>query len=165
MRSSDASGPADLASEIRNRIKGSVAVVGIGNIIRGDDGLGPKLIELLKAREVNARLFDCGTAPENYIFPILSSACDTIIFVDAADIGLQPGEAKVLDLDHIANVGFSTHNPSPRLFIDLLKTGKEDLTIFIVSVQAKTTTLGSPLSDEVAKGLEALADSFSKALA
>jgi len=165
LKSSDASSPSGLASEIKSRIRGKVAIIAVGNIMRGDDGLGPKLIELLKEKGTRARLFDCGTAPENYIFPILSAACDTIIFVDAADLALAPGEARVFDVEKIANVGFSTHNPSPRLFIDLLKTGKEDLNIFVVSVQAKTTTLGAPLSDEVLRGLKALAETFIEALA
>ncbi|MCM8761211.1 MAG: hydrogenase maturation protease [Candidatus Omnitrophica bacterium] len=133
--------------------------------MRGDDGLGPRLIELLKARSTKASLFDCGTAPENYLFPILTSACSTVIIIDAADIGLPAGQAKVLDVECIANVGFSTHNPSPRLFIDLLKTGKEDLNIFVISVQAKTTALGAPISSEVSGGLEALADILTEALA
>ena len=156
---------ADIKTEIKSRIKGKVAIVAVGNIMRSDDGLGSKFIELLKVRAVNARLFDCGTAPENYIFPILSAACDTIVLVDAADLGMAPGESKVLDLDQITNVSFSTHAPSPRLFTDLLKTGKEDLNIFVVSVQPKSTALGGPLSPEVLKALDILTDVFAEVLA
>lgn len=163
MKNSEGPG-GDLAGVIRDRIRGAVAVVGLGNIIRGDDGLGPKLIELLKARKVNAALFDCGTVPENYIFPILSTSCETVILVDAADLGIPPGEARVFGLDEIANVSFSTHNPSPRLFTDLLRTGKENMNIFIVSVQPKSMALGEGLSGEVLEGLAALAEAFAGAL-
>ena len=159
------SGLHDLKSEINNRIKGKVSIAGIGNIMRGDDGLGPKLIELLKARNVNAGLFDCGTAPENYIFPMLKSLCDTLILVDAANMALEPGMARVLDVDNIMNISFSTHSPSPRLFIDLLKMGREDLNIFIISVQPKSTSLGVPLSEEVLKALETLTGVISETLA
>ena len=98
-----------LKTSLENRIIGRVAVAGIGNIMRGDDGLGPKLIELLRARKVNVPLFDCGTAPENYIFPMLKTECDTLVLVDAANIGLAAGEAKIIGVDDIANVSFSTH--------------------------------------------------------
>jgi len=155
----------DLRQDIKSRIKGKVTIAGIGNIIRGDDGLGPKLIELLRGRKINASLFDCGTAPENYIFPMLTTSCDTLILIDAADLALAPGQARVLDLENIANISFSTHNPSPRLFIDLLKMGKEDLNIFIISVQPKNTSLGVPLSEEVLAGLEVLTNAISEALA
>lgn len=153
-----------MAAAIKARIKGKVSIVGIGNIIRGDDGLGPKLIELLKAKAVSATLFDCGTAPENYIFPILATSCDTVVLIDAADMAIAPGGAKIFALEEISNVSFSTHNPSPRLFTDLLKTGKDGLNIFVLSVQPKTTALGAPLSDEVLASLGALADAFAEAL-
>jgi hydrogenase 3 maturation protease len=153
-----------MVSNIKKRLRGNAAIVGMGNIMRGDDGLGPKSIELLKRRKVNASLFDCGTAPENYIFPILSSACDTVIFIDAADFHSPAGSIKIFDICDISDISFSTHTPSPRLFTDLLKTGKEDLNMFIISVQPKTTALGVPLSREVERALERLADMLAKAL-
>ena len=154
----------DIKSAIKERLKGKVTIVGIGNIIRGDDGLGPKFIEAMKARSPAASLFDCGTAPENYIFPILATSCDTVVLVDAADMGTAPGGIKIFGLDEIANVSFSTHNPSPRLFTDLLMTGKDNLNIFVISIQPKTTALGSLVSEEVIKGIGILADAFSEAL-
>jgi len=155
----------DLAAEIKDRIKGKITVIGIGNIIKGDDGLGPRLIAMLKDRGVKAPLFDCGTAPENYIFPVLTTSCDTVIMVDAADLGKAPGESSVIGIDQISKVSFSTHNPSPRLFTDLLSTGKEDLNIFFVVVQPKSMILGDALSDEVLTGLEILAEAMCEALA
>ena len=165
MRDSKALGSLDLSSNIQNRLKGRAAIVGIGNPLKGDDAFGPRLIEALKKSRVNVSLFDCGTAPENYIFPILSSSCDTVILVDSGDIGLKPGEMKVLDLSEVSRTSFSTHNPSPRLFTDLLKTGKEDLNIFVVSIQPKTTKLGASLSEEVHAGLDKLAEIFAKTFA
>lgn len=164
MKNSETPSTADLKSIIAKRVKGKTAVVGIGNILRGDDGLGPKLIEMLKTKPTKAALFDCGTAPENYIFPILAASCDTIILVDAADLGLPAGAIKVFDLDEISGVSFSTHNPSPRLFTDLLQTGKGDLNIFVISVQPKTTELGKGLSREILDGLEVLAGAFLETL-
>ena len=162
MKSFNSSEAPDLKSDIKNRTKGRVAIVAIGNILRGDDGLGPKFIELLKPKALDAALFDCGTAPENYIFPILSASPDTVILVDAADVGEAPGSAKVFGLDEISNVSFSTHNPSPRLFTDLLITGKEDLNIFVISVQPKTTALGASLTKEVLEGLDSLTGIFTE---
>ena len=164
LNSSKALSVREIGTGIKARIRGKVSIVGIGNIIRGDDGLGPKFIELMKARLVVAHLFDCGTAPENYIFPILSTLCDTVVLIDAADMSIAPGGVKIFSLDEISTVSFSTHNPSPRLFTDLLKTGKDDMNIFVISIQPKTTTLGAPLSKEVLQGLETLADAFSEAL-
>lgn len=164
MKSSSATPARTLISDIKNKIKGNTAIVGIGNPLRGDDGFGPKVIEALKKKNVKADLFDCGTAPENYIFPILAASCDTIILVDTANFDALPGEIRILDTDKISNTSFSTHNPSPILFIDLLKTGRENLNIFVISIQPKSTVLGESISEEVKKGLDVLVNTFSKIL-
>lgn len=159
MKNTDPLPAAGIAGDIISRLKGKLAIVGIGNIIRGDDGLGPKLIGILKSRDLpGVTLFDCGTAPENYIFPILATSCDTVVLVDAADIGKDPGCIEVFGLDRISRVSFSTHNPSPRLFTDLLKTGREDMNIFVISVQPKSTGIGAPMSREVLEALDSIAD-------
>lgn len=152
-------------SDIKSRVRGIVAIIGIGNIMRGDDGCGPKVIENLKKKNIKAHLFDCGTVPENYIFPILSTSCDTIILIDAADFGAMPGSIKALSLNEISGTGLSTHNSSIRLFTDLLMTGKDNLNIFAVSMQPKKIAFGEALSDEVKSGIDTLTDIFTEALA
>ena len=152
-------------SDIKNRLKGAVTIIGVGNIMRGDGGCGPKFIESLKKRNTKANLFDCGTVPENYIFPILTTSCDTVILVDAADFGQKAGSIKVFSLNEISGAGLSTHNFSLRLVTDLLMTGKENLNIFVVSIQPKTIALGESLSEEVKAGIDTLTDCFVEALA
>ncbi len=153
------------SSDIKERLKGIVTIIGIGNIMRGDDGFGPKVIESLKKKTTKASLFDCGTVPENYIFPILTTSCDTIILVDAADLKTEPGSLKVLSLGELSGAGLSTHNSSIRLFTDLLMTGKENLNIFAVTVQPKTIAFGESLSAEVVESVEKVTDIFVEALA
>ena len=153
------------SSDIKDRLKGIVTVIGIGNIMRGDDGFGPKLIESLKKKNTKAHLFDCGTVPENYIFPILTTSCDTVIIVDAADLKTEPGNMKVLSLSELSGAGLSTHNSSIRLFTDLLMTGKEDLNIFAVTVQPKSIGFGESLSPAVSESIDKLTDIFVDALA
>ena len=153
------------SSDIKDKLKGIVTIIGIGNIMRGDDGFGPKLIESLKKKNTRANLFDCGTVPENYIFPILNSSCDTVILADAADFKMAPGSAKVLTLSELSGAGLSTHNSSIRLFTDLLMTGKDGLNIFAVSMQPKSIAFGSVLSEEMREGIDKLTDIFTEALA
>ena len=165
MKNSDLSAAGDIKAGISSRLRGVVAIIGIGNIMRGDDGCGPKLIENLKNRNIKASLFDCGTVPENYIFPILSTSCDTIILVDAADFRAKAGSIKVLALNEISGSGISTHDSSIRLFTDLLATGRDNLNIFAVSIQPKKIAFGEPLSDEVKSGIDVLTGIFAEALA
>lgn len=165
MRDSSAVANENLKTEIKNRIRGVIAVIGIGNIMRGDDGCGPKLIENLKNRQMKAHLFDCGTVPENYIFPILSTSCDTVILVDAAALSEAAGSIKVLSLNNLSGSGLSTHNSSIRLFTDLLMTGRDNLNIFAVSIQPKAIAFGDSLSEEVKTAISVLTDIFTEVLA
>lgn len=164
MKNSDYALDENIKADIKNRLKGIVTIIGVGNIMRGDDGCGPKLIENLKKKNPKANLFDCGTVPENYIFPILTTSCDTVILVDAADFGMKAGSIKVFSLDEVSGSGLSTHNFSLRLFTDLLMTGKDNLNIFVVSIQPKTIGLGESLSEEVKSGIDTLADIFAETL-
>jgi hydrogenase 3 maturation protease len=153
------------SSDIKERLNGIVTIIGIGNIMRGDDGFGPKLIESLKKKNTKANLFDCGTVPENYIFPILTTSCDTVILVDAADLRTEPGSLKILSLSELSGAGLSTHNSSIRLFTDLLMTGRDGLNIFAVTVQPKSIAFGESLSPEVLDSVDKLTDIFVDALA
>ena len=60
--------------EFHDRLKrlliGKVVIVGIGNSLRGDDALGPLLVERLKER-VKVPCIDAGRSLENYIGKIL----------------------------------------------------------------------------------------------
>lgn len=153
------------SSDIKERLKGIVTIIGIGNIMRGDDGFGPRLIENLKKKNIKANLFDCGTVPENYIFPILTTSCDTVILVDAADLKTEPGSMKILSLSELSGAGLSTHNSSIRLFTDLLMTGKDGLNIFAVTVQPQSIAFGENLSPAVFDSVDKLSDIFAEALA
>lgn len=133
--------------------------------MRGDDGFGPKLIESLKKKKTRANLFDCGTVPENYIFPILTTSCDTVIIIDAADLKADPGSMKALTLGELSGAGLSTHNSSIRLFTDLLMTGKDDLNIFAITVQPRSIAFGESMSPAVSEGVDRLTDILVEALA
>jgi hydrogenase 3 maturation protease len=150
----------ETALQIKNRIDGKVALVGIGNPLRGDDGFGPKLIEALKGGGLKASLFDCGTAPENYIIPILDSSPSTVILLDAADFGSLPGVVGVFDMREVERISFSTHNTSPRLLADLFRTGNSALNIFMVVAQPRNIAFGENLSDEMKKAIETLSGIF-----
>jgi hydrogenase maturation protease len=69
-----------------------IAVVGCGNPNRRDDGAGPELIRLLKARiraGAEPRLIDAGTDGMAAMFS--ARGCDTLIIVDACRSGSPPG--------------------------------------------------------------------------
>jgi len=151
----------NLLENIKKYLKVKTAVVGIGNTFKGDDGVGPLLISRLKGK-TEFFLFDCGEVPENYVQPIIESAPETVIIVDASDWGGRPGEIRLIEKDEIKNFGFSTHNASLRLFFEYLQKQLPSVNIFIIGVQTGIRQLMQPLSPEVDIALNNLVGFFTE---
>jgi len=144
-------------------LRGRVTIVGVGNVMRGDDGFAAALCERIRGK-VAAAVIDAGTAPENHIKEIRDSRPDTVLIVDAADFGGRPGDIRLLQRDDIPVYGISTHNLSPALFIDfLLSETKADL--YMLAVQPAKSGTDSHLSIELEKTCESLAGFLGTALA
>jgi hydrogenase 3 maturation protease len=143
-------------------LKGKVVVVGIGNILRGDDGLGPVLVERLKAK-VGVTCINAGNALENHLGLIIKEQPDTVLLVDAVHLNLDPGEARIVDPSRIEHAGLSTHDVSPGMFLDfLVEESKCD--IFLLGIQPEQLELGSEISETVQETLRILEEELIVAL-
>lgn len=138
--------------ELENALRGKVTIVGVGNIMRGDDGFGPILAECLKGR-VSADVINAGSAPENHVKAIRDSKPDTILVVDTADFGGAAGKIKLLQKSDIPLYGFSTHNASLALFFDFLESETKGK-VYMLAVQPKTNNMNASLSDILKKSCE-----------
>ena len=130
-------------SDIKEKSKNETAILGVGNILKGDDRFGPMLIARLKGK-TRAALFDCGPVPENFIQPVIKACPQTIVIVDASDWGGAAGELRLLKREQIRQSGFSTHNSSIGVIFDYLKAELPEADIFLLGVQAARLR-GSPL--------------------
>ena len=140
-----------------------MAIVGVGNVLKGDDQVGPVLISRLQGK-TSACLFDVGEVPENYIQPIIESKPKTIIIVDAADWGGRVGELRLIKKEEIKNSSFSTHNASLGLFFDYLEKRLPGANCIIIGVHLGTRDLMQPISPEVEVALDELVDFFMRSL-
>ena len=138
-----------------NILKGKCVFVGVGNNLRGDDGFGPALIEKLK-ESTDAVCIDAGSAPENYVGKIIKEKPNTVIILDAAHLGLKPGEYSVLKGNDIVKSGFTTHDQSPNMFIEYLEkeTGAD---VYMLAVQPENISFGEELSGSVEEAIEKIA--------
>src|SRR3954447_13277356 len=68
-----------------------VLVVGCGNILRGDDAVGPRLIRLLWENGLpeTVRVVDGGTAGMDVAFQM--QGAKRVVIVDASSTGAEPG--------------------------------------------------------------------------
>jgi len=90
--------------------------MGIGNPGRRDDGLGPRLVELLEAAGLESIVLD-----SNYQLNIEDAlACSkfgTVIFADASETGEEP--VAFAELEPARETSFTTHELSPAAVLAL----------------------------------------------
>ena len=148
-----------MLEHLGEHLKGKVVILGIGNTLQSDDGIGSLLAGWLKDK-VPYIVYDAGASPENYLGKIIKDRPDNIIIVDAVDFGGKPGEFRELEGSAIQTVNlFSTHNASISLTINYLQSHlKADIIILII--QPKRLAFGDKLSPEVSRALELLEDWF-----
>ena len=95
----------------------------VGNSMMGDDGAGPLLAETCAANPTGGWVvIDGGSAPENDVVAIRELRPDRLLIVDATDMGLNPGEIRIVDPDDIAEMFMmTTHNMPLNYLIEQLK--------------------------------------------
>ena len=142
-----------------------VALLGVGSILRSDDGAGMYFIELLDGllRQDRVLLISGSTAPENFTGVIKEFAPDKLFIVDAAYMGLSPGEVKTVPARDIGGVSFSTHMLPIPVMLKYLESEVGCEVIFI-GIQPKSTDQGLSMCEEVKRGTEGLVKDFYDAL-
>jgi len=146
----------DLIEYLRSLDKTSL-IVGVGNMMRGDDGFGPELIKNLSGK-TKVNLMDGGETPEDLLDRIVHLAPTRLVIADAVALGGMPGDAVLLESDQLGKrIAVSTHNLSLLMFIKYLKEKLPEMDIKILGVQPGNIDFGKGLCPEVRKTVESLA--------
>ena len=127
-----------------------VAVVGIGNELRGDDIAG-----LLVIREAGKRVespgilfLEAGPAPENCTGSLRKFRPDWVIFVDAAEMGAPPGEVRWLDPLETTGYSASTHTLPLHVLSDYISS-EIGCRVSLLGIQPAHTDFDSPPSQAI----------------
>jgi hydrogenase 3 maturation protease len=145
----------DFLAQLEPLRSSKVLILGIGNVIKGDDGAGPAVCEKLKTVKIRAEVIDVGTVPENYIGPIIKRSPENLLIVDATDFGATPGSIRMFETGDLNSYAFTTHTLSPHLFVDMIH--KEiDVEVYLIGIQPRQVELGQSLSEDVKRGVDVL---------
>jgi len=148
-----------IEKELKNWFAGKkkVVIAGIGNPIRQDDNVGVKIVQNLQCNvPENVCLLECETVPESYILDIEQFKPTHVLLIDAAFLGLKPGEASLLDTEKIADFpAITTHMLPLKIFCEYVKqaTGAK---IALLLVEPASVEFGEGLSVEVQAAAERL---------
>jgi len=129
-------------------------VLTVGNELMGDDAAGPLLARLLQRSPLESwPVIDGRSSPENYMHQARAWQPETAIIVDAADMGLEPGEIRLLSHDDIVNQFFMTTHDLPLTF---LMEALQEITpqVYMIGIQPKVVAFAYPMSAEVARAVE-----------
>jgi hydrogenase 3 maturation protease len=134
-----------------------VVIAGIGNPIRSDDYVGLKIVQDLQGKvPENVCLLECETVPESYLLDIEQFNPTHVLLIDAALLGLKPGEASLLGTEKI--VGFpaiSTHMLPLPIFCEYVQKAT-GVKIALLLIEPKSMEFGEGLSVEVEAAAERL---------
>lgn len=136
-----------------------IVVLGVGNLLRRDEGVGVRVIQELRARyrfPAHVTLVDAGTAALR-LLPLLEDA-DHLIVVDAVDVGAAPGTVVVVrpeDAEVAPSPGLSLHEMGPLEALALLEatTGRRPSTTIVGVQPADLAPWDDALSEPVARAL------------
>lgn len=148
--------------------KNKTLILGVGNPLRRDDGIGPEVIRLLTDDRTKKNstyklssdidLIDGGTDGLGLIEYLKDYK--KVIIVDAVEMNLAPGTIKIFSPDEavlkIARDSLSTHGFGIAELIKLAKELDINPELVIAGVQPKDISYGEKLSDSVASVLEKL---------
>ncbi len=141
-----------------------ILVMGCGNVLFGDDGLGPAVIAELEKRMDRATrervcLLDAGTAARTVLFDLLVGDRRPwrIVVVDAVEAGRPPGEVFSPSIDDLPEAkldDFSMHQlPASNLLRELRDGCGVSVEILACQVQAIPSEVCPGLSDPVQRAI------------
>lgn len=145
-----------------NGVSGPVAVLGLGNVLMGDDALGPHAVRLFEARYElpdQVSVLDVGT-PGLDLVPFVEEA-DALVLVDTVRSEAPPGTVRLYRRDEILK-----HPPQPRVsphdpglketLLSLEFAGRGPREVLLVGVIPERTGPGVEMSDSVRASLPAV---------
>lgn len=137
-----------------------IAVVGVGQRLRGDDGAGPAVAQrLAPLAGASLLVIDGGHAPENCLGPIVRFCPDAILFIDAARGGNAPGELIWLRPDEADSRGGSTHALSLAMLAGYL-SAETGAAVQVLGIEPGEMAFGEGLSPVVKEAVAQAAATF-----
>ena len=156
----------NLPQQLARILQGRAAVVGVGNVARGDDGVGVRLAELIRELRLplaGLRVVVAGSSPERILTALSGGEFAHVLFLDAVEFGGEPGAVILLDsAGMIARwPQISTHQLSLGLLAQMIEAGGATKA-WLLGVQPASLSTGAGLSPKVQAAAELLADLFAE---
>ena len=135
-----------------------IRIIGLGNPMRNDDGIGPAVIQELLRNGFDDNLIDYGIDAFSVLQNLLHD--ETIIIVDCADMGLAPGSIRTFSVDQARlnkiDRFVSLHGYRFAEIYNLARKMGANPRCIVVGVQPASLGFNDKLSPEVQKAVPRL---------
>ena len=125
----------------------------IGSVLCGDDAAGMVIADKLAGSGID--VFACSTAPENFTGAVRELKPETVILIDAAGMGMKPGEVGFPDPEDIGGISFSTHMLPLKFMVDYFRALLK-CSVYIIGIEPSDCSMGAEMSAEVEKTADEL---------
>ena len=138
----------DLQKLILQTDRHPLLFVGIGNVLRKDDGAGVYISRNIRETE-KISVLTVEVSIENYIGKINSLNPGLLILTDCMEFNQPPGTCRLIPLDKIVDQTFNTHNISLNRLGDFFR-----MPVYVLGIQPQSIEFGEHLSDSVKKSAD-----------
>ncbi len=126
--------------ELLSRHDRTILFVGIGNVLRSDDGAGVYVSTRIRETE-NIKVITPEVSIENYIGKINSIDYDILILIDCVDMKRPPGSIGLIPVEEVNDLTFNTHNISLKRLSEFFRNE-----VLILAIQPENIAFGENLS-------------------
>ncbi|HEX9106173.1 MAG TPA: hydrogenase maturation protease [Longimicrobiales bacterium] len=158
-----------LTIALRRKLHGRIAIMGIGNPMLADDGVGcvivHRLEEALAHRPSSApgagesagaiTLVHAEEVPESHTGVVESAHPTVIVFIDAADLGAAPGSLALIEGRRLDFQAAFTHRTPLGPLARYLEE-RTHASVFLIGIQPGRMEWGDPLTPDVASTADQL---------
>lgn len=132
--------------------------MGIGNSSRSDDAAGVRVARaLLESRRIrdleHVLVIDGGHAPENLTGEIRRFGPDSVLLVDAAELGQLPGTVQWIPIEDLDGMSVSTHSLPLSMLAGYLAL-EVQCTVTLIGIQARSNAFGEIISPDVLRAID-----------
>ena len=132
-----------------------LAILGVGNKLKGDDGIGSAIAEEVASGE-NKLVIDCEEAPEAYTKRVVEFKPEAVVIVDAIDFKATPGDYFLARVDENLQqyTPLSTHKIPLKVLAGIFEEAGAE--VYLLGVQPKNVSFGEEMSEELVKAKDSL---------
>ncbi len=148
-------------SVLAARLREPTCLVGVGNPLRRDDGVGPWIIGAVREglAGTNVSTVDAQDVPENFVHALARAECRNVIFIDAVAAPGPPGSIVFGPLAEFPEAeSFSTHKLALSFSGRFLESAGK--TVFLLGIVPSDLAFGAGLTPPVARTAKAIRDFF-----